>query len=42
MFDFVAAALGIVAAVRGSKWWLLISVLGLALVAQAFLALATS
>ncbi len=42
LFDLVAVAFGIVAAVRGSKWWLLISLLGLALVAQTFLALATS
>jgi hypothetical protein len=42
LFDLVAVALGIVAAVRGSKWWLLVSLFGLALVAQAFLAMATS
>jgi hypothetical protein len=42
LFDLVAVPLGIVAAVRGSKWWLLTSLFGLALTAQAFLAMATS
>lgn len=42
LFDLVAVALGIVAAVRGSKWWLFTSLLGLASTAQAFLAMATS
>ena len=42
LFDLLALAFGIAAAVRGTKWWLLVSLLALALAAQAFLAMATS
>jgi hypothetical protein len=42
LLDLLALACGIVAAVRGSKWWLLVSLIGVALALQAFSALLTN
>jgi hypothetical protein len=39
LLDLSAASCGIVAAVRGSKWWLLMSLITAALAIQAFSAL---
>jgi hypothetical protein len=39
LLDLSAAGCGIVAAIRGSKWWLLISLITVGLAIQAFLAL---
>ena len=42
LFDLLALGFGIAAAVRGSRWWLLASLLAMAFATQAFLAMATS